>query len=264
MMLPTTPDSWVFRPTATSLAARLRGRTAVAAGGGYRVRQPAHGVAAPGPSWFLLDIHAGGHGQLLEAPFSFARVSGGQGGAAAPAAPAAAPAPNALEPAVPAHRLPQRRRGRSPAAAWACFGWWAGARASWGPPQQRARPPWAQQAWQGNCGKISSTWHLGGLLVIRNFRFSSSGPSFVWVAEEGEGDAGSSAVHLVAIYVGQFEIQRSEGDRAAQLHQVPVVRLVLHDVAHALVDDHLADYVGAQRPQDVRRVAQLLDRRKPR
>ena len=36
-----------------------------------------------------------------------------------------------------------------------------------------------------------------------------------------------------------------------------VVRLVLHDVAHALVDDHLADYVGAQRPQDVRRVAQL-------
>ena len=62
--------------------------------------------------------------------------------------------------------------------------------------------------------------------------FSSSSPSFVWVEEEGEGDAGS----LV-------------GDRAAQLHQMPVVRLVLHDVAHALVDDHLADYVGAQQPQ---------------
>ena len=38
---------------------------------------------------------------------------------------------------------------------------------------------------------------------------------------------------------------------------MPVVRLVLHDVAHALVDDHLADYVGAQRSQDVGRVAQL-------
>ena len=39
--------------------------------------------------------------------------------------------------------------------------------------------------------------------------------------------------------------------------QVPVVRLVLHDVAHALVDDHLADNAGAQRPQDVGGVAQL-------
>ena len=78
-----------------------------------------------------------------------------QGGAAAPAAQAAAPAPEPLEPAVPAHHLPQRRRGRSPAAAWACFG--AGARASWAlpwalglrRPQQRARPPWAQQAREG-------------------------------------------------------------------------------------------------------------------
>ena len=32
---------------------------------------------------------------------------------------------------------------------------------------------------------------------------------------------------------------------------------VVHDVAHPLVDDHLADDVGAQRSQDVGRVAQL-------
>ena len=216
-------------------------------------------------------------------------MSGGQGGAAAPAAPAAAPAPEPLEPAVPAHRLPQRRRGRSPAVGLVSaagrapallggrLGLWGSCGLSSGHGHHGLSRPG-----RGNCGKIASRsaggligsvagasaalgsssraaclLSLAGLLVIRHFRFSSSGPSFVWVEEEGEGDAGFSGVHLVAIYVGQFEIQRSEGDRAAQLHQVPVVRLVLHDVAHALVDDHLADYVGAQRPQDVRRVAQL-------
>ena len=83
------------------------------------------------------------------------------------------------------------------------------------------------------------------------------GESFIWVEEKGEGDARSSGVHLVPVDVGEAEVQRAEGDGPPQLHQVPVVRLVLHDVAHALVDDHLADDVGAQRPQDVGRVAQL-------
>ena len=92
---------------------------------------------------------------------------------------------------------------------------------------------------------------LVGLLVIRHFRFSSRDPSFVWIEEEGEGDAGSSDVHLVHL---KFSVLRVIGPRS--FYQVPVVRFVLHDVAHALVDDHLADYVGAQRPR-MRRVAQL-------
>ena len=158
-----------------------------------------------------------------------------------PAAAAAAPAPEPLEPAIPVHRLPQRRRGRSPAAAWACSCFRAAGRASWG-------PPWAlghyglSRPGRGSCGKIPSRSSSGpaaappassasDLLVIRHFRFSSSSPSSVWVEEEGEGDTGSSDIHLVPIYVGQFAIQRSERDRAAQLHQMPVVRQVLHDVA---------------------------------
>ena len=77
--------------------------------------------------------------------------------------------------------------------------------------------------------------------------FYSSAQSFFWVDEDREGDRGSSGVDLVAVHVRQSEVQRSQGDRAPQLHQVPIVRLVLHDVAHALVDDHLADYVVAPR-----------------
>ena len=83
----------------------------------------------------------------------------------------------------------------------------------------------------------------------------------VWVEEEGEGDARSSGVHLVAVHVDEAEIQRAEGDRATQLHQVLVVRLVLHDVAHALVDDHLADNVGARRPRMWAALPSSLDRR---
>ena len=52
-------------------------------------------------------------------------------------------------------------------------------------------------------------------------------------------------------------MERPQRDGPAQLHQVPFVRLILHDVAHALVDDHLADDVRAQGAQDVHRVAQL-------
>ena len=73
----------------------------------------------------------------------------------------------------------------------------------------------------------------------------------------GKGRRRRSGVHLVPVDVGEAEVQSAEGDGPPQLHQVPVVRLVLHDVAHALVDDHLADDIGAQRPQDVGSVAQL-------
>ena len=80
---------------------------------------------------------------------------------------------------MPAHRLPQRRRGRSPAAA--CFGCQAGARASWGPPSALGllRPSSGHghhglsRPGRGNCGKIPSRssnwfdrlccWGLGGL-----------------------------------------------------------------------------------------------------
>ena len=46
----------------------------------------------------------------------------------------------------------------------------------------------------------------------------------------------------IAVDVGEAEVRVRRGWAL----QVPVVRLVLHNMAHALVDDHLADYVGAR------------------
>ena len=150
---------------------------------------------APGASWFLLDIHAGGHGQLLEAVL-----------------PADLPHAPLLRGRHP-HRVPRLLLRLL----------------------LRLRSHWSSS--------ISA--------------FSLGGASFIWVEEKGERNARSSGVHLVPVDVGEAEVQRAEGDGPPQLHKVPVVRLVLHDVAHAFVDDHLADYVGAQRSQDVGSVAQL-------
>ena len=105
--------------------------------------------------------------------------------------------------AVAIHRLPQGRRGRSPAAAWACSWRRAVGLASSGPPwalglrgpQQRARPPPGKRNWgkipagpasgptssaarasANSVGASSSRacclLSLVGLVLIRHFRFS--------------------------------------------------------------------------------------------
>ena len=86
--------------------------------------------------------------------------------------------------------------------------------------------------------------------------FSISGPSSSPVQVDAEAQAGAAQVDHVALVVGELEAEVPERDRAPDVDHVVLVGVRLHDVAHALLADHLGDHVVAQRPHRVGRVGQ--------
>ena len=81
-------------------------------------------------------------------------------------------------------------------------------------------------------------------------------PSGSPVQVDAEAQAGAAQVDHVALVVGELEAQVPQRDRAPDVDHVVLVRVRLHDVAHALLADDLGDDVVAQRPHRVGRVGQ--------
>ena len=72
-------------------------------------------------------------------------------------------------------------------------------------------------------------------------------PSGSPVQVDAEAQAGAAQVDHVALVVGELEAQVPQRDRAPDVDHVVLVRVRLHDVAHALLADDLGDDVVAQR-----------------
>ena len=76
------------------------------------------------------------------------------------------------------------------------------------------------------------------------------------VQVDAEAQAGAPKVDHVAVEVGELKAQVPQRDRAPDVDHVVLMRVRLHDVAHALLADDLGDDVVAQRPHRVGRVGQ--------
>ena len=81
-------------------------------------------------------------------------------------------------------------------------------------------------------------------------------PSSSPVQVDAEAQAGAAQVDHVALEVGELEAEVAQRDRTPDVDHVVLMRVRLHDVAHALLADDLGDDVVAQRAHRVGRVGQ--------
>ena len=81
-------------------------------------------------------------------------------------------------------------------------------------------------------------------------------PSSSPVQVDAEAQAGAAQVDDVALEVGELEAEVAQRDRTPDVDHVVLMRVRLHDVAHALLADDLGDDVVAQRAHRVGRVGQ--------